>query len=148
MTDLGLGWFRRSSQPQFITGRRNAGRNGSYLLWLKLRGIVVDIKDFHYGHRCGGRALSIHVCGLDGQFVLGDFLGEKGAQKESSVRGCLPDNKKVPGGAGRRRSCFSIPWLAPHPLPGKAGEGAGLEPHLPAALLWKPQHWPTLGCST
>lgn len=71
-------WLVSEKQPTSVLYMtRNAGRNGSYLLWLKLGGIVVDIKDFHHGHRCGGRALSIHVCGLDGQCVLGDFLGEK-----------------------------------------------------------------------
>lgn len=48
-----------------------------YLLGVEHRGIVVGIENLHYSHCCGGGAVPVHVRGLDGQCVLGDFLGEK-----------------------------------------------------------------------
>ena len=70
-------------------------RKGHYLLGVKHGSIVIGIKDLHYCHCRGGGAVPIHVCGLDGQCVLRDFLGRKRGEGEAhcefNLKGPSPD---------------------------------------------------------
>lgn len=103
-------------------------KDRSYLLWLKLRSIIIGVQDFHYGLCCGGRAVSIHVCGLDSQCVLRDFLGRKEKRKPivSPVRvDTSLGNSKLPWGMEVKEAVlpFTVsPFLGP-PLSHFQGAG-------------------------
>lgn len=60
-------------------------RKGHYLLGMKHWSVVIGIEDLHYGHRCGGGTVPVHVCRLDGQGVLRDSLGRQGGWKDCEL---------------------------------------------------------------